>query len=64
MDWRKQIDRQRPVSPLAAAAEDENHQDTREVETLRLAGRDPEMLEHAAAAYAYTERLRNLPRAS
>lgn len=59
MDWRQTIDRQHPASPAAGTRNDAAPRaPLTAAEALRRAGRDPEMLERAARAGAYAERLR------
>lgn len=58
MDWRKPIDQQGPFARITERQAARTESWSSAVDVLRRAGRDPEMLEHAVAARAYTERLR------
>ncbi len=59
MDWRRPIDQQQPVARAAERQTTRGESWTSAADVLRRAGRDPEMLERAVEARAYTERLRN-----
>jgi hypothetical protein len=53
MDWRRPIEQQKP-----ATRSTQRRGRTIAADDLRRAGRDPDMLEFAIQARAYTERLR------
>lgn len=57
MDWRRPIEQQKPVA--ATTQHDGSTRRRRGADDdLRRVSRDPDMLEHALQARAYTERLR------
>lgn len=57
MDWRRPIEQQKPVAAQDAPRPRRNGGATR-ADDLRRAGTDPELLELALQAHAFTEQLR------
>jgi hypothetical protein len=56
MDWRRPIEQQKPVAEHAVTAM--RRRERMAADDIRRAGSDPQMLELAVQARAYTERLR------
>jgi hypothetical protein len=61
MDWRRPIEQQKPVAPATPqSAQGSQAQNDRWLDSdeYRRATRNPDLIEHAIQARAYTERLR------